>query len=69
MAEEKKYDPGQRAYDRTDDDRAREAAENPLGTAGRKGPLPGLHGLGWGGPIVAVAIALIVLAIFVAVLL
>ena len=61
--------PEEKKYDRTDDDRAREAAEDPLGTAGRRGPLPGLHGLGWGGPIAAVAIALIVLAIFVAVLL
>lgn len=55
-------------HSKTDDDRAREAAENPLGTARRPGPLPGLHGLSWGGPIAAVVIALVVLAIFVTVL-
>lgn len=59
----------QKTYSKKDDDRAREAADNPLGTAGRSGPLPGMHGLSWAGPITVVVIALIALALFAMVLL
>jgi hypothetical protein len=56
-------------YSSHDDKRAREAAENPLRTAAKREPphVPG--GLSWTGPLAVVAVAVVVLFVFVTVIL
>ena len=49
----------------TDDERAREAVENPLETAAK--PAPKTNGLSWVGPAAAVGVAVVLLLILVAV--
>ncbi len=52
-----------------DDGTARQAAQDPLRTAGSKSPPPASNSLNWSGPVAAVVIAVVVVLIFALVIL
>jgi hypothetical protein len=53
----------EKEHAKTDDRKAREAAEDPLGTATKSGPVS--NGMSWSGPVALVAAAIVVLLVFV----